>query len=101
MQSPAIKQALGILKQLRQITESSEDVAHKLADILKTIAEAMQADAAVCYAVVDKNYLDLFSTYGLEKTKNKQTRLRYGSTDFTMESDGRRVGHISLCRDRI
>ena len=78
MQSPAIKQALGILKQLRQITESSEDVAHKLADILKTIAEAMQADAAVCYAVVDKNYLDLFSTYGLEKTKNKQTRLRFG-----------------------
>ena len=78
MQSPAIKQALGILKQLRQITESSEDVAHKLADILKTIAEAMQADAAVCYAVVDKNYLDLFSTYGLEKTKNKRTRLRFG-----------------------
>lgn len=78
MQSPAIKQALGILKQLRQITESSEDVAHKLADILKTIAEVMQADAAVCYAVVDKNYLDLFSTYGLEKTKNKRTRLRFG-----------------------
>ncbi|MDO4184030.1 MAG: phosphoenolpyruvate--protein phosphotransferase [Rhodospirillales bacterium] len=78
MQSPAIKQALGILKQLRQITESSEDVAHKLADILKTIAEAMQADAAVCYAVVDKNYLDLFSTYGLEKTKNKRTRSRFG-----------------------
>ena len=57
MQSPAIKQALGILKKLRQITESSADVAQKLTDILKTIAEVMQADAAVCYAVVDKNYL--------------------------------------------
>ncbi len=78
MQSPAIKQALGILKQLRQITESSGDMAQKLANILKTIAEAMQADAAVCYAVVDKNYLDLFSTYGLDKAKNKQTRLRFG-----------------------
>lgn len=78
MQSPAIKQALGILKNLRKITESSADVAQKLADILKTIAEALQADAAVCYAVVDKNYLDLFSTYGLDKAQNKKTRLRFG-----------------------
>lgn len=78
MQSPAIKQALGILKKLRQITESSADVAQKLTDILKTIAEVMQADAAVCYAVVDKNYLDLFATYGLDEVKNKQTRLRFG-----------------------
>ncbi len=78
MQSPAIRQALGILKKLRQITESSSDVAQKLADILKTIAETMQADAAVCYAVVDKNYLDLFSTYGLKKEDQKQIRLRFG-----------------------
>ena len=78
MQSPAIKQALGILKNLRQITESTADVAQKLANILKTIAEAMQADAAVCYAVVDKNYLDLFSAYGLDRQNSKQTRLRFG-----------------------
>lgn len=41
MQSPAIKQALGILKQLRQIMETPESVPDKLSRILQTIAAKM------------------------------------------------------------
>ena len=62
MQSPAIKQALGILKQLRKITENQDSVKQKLSDILKTIAQAVKADAATCYVAVDNNYLELFSS---------------------------------------
>ena len=42
MQSPAIKQALGILKQLRQIMETPESVPDKLSRILQTIAAKMR-----------------------------------------------------------
>lgn len=77
MQSPAIKQALGILKKLRQITETTENVPQKLSDILKNIAEAVQADAATCYVAVDNNYLELFSSYGFAKDASHQLRLRF------------------------
>lgn len=77
MQSPAIKQALGILKKLRQITETTEKVPQKLADILKNIAAAVQADAATCYVTVDNNYLELFSSYGFAKDASHQLRLRF------------------------
>ena len=78
MQSPAIKQALGVLKKLRQITESSENVEQKLTDILKIIAGAMQADAATCYVAVDNNYLELFSTFGFSSASQHRVRLRFG-----------------------
>nr|QIM10374.1 phosphoenolpyruvate--protein phosphotransferase [uncultured Alphaproteobacteria bacterium] len=77
MQSPAIKQALGILKKLRQITETSENVPQKLSDILKNIADAVQADAATCYVAVDNTYLELFASYGFAKDVSHQLRLRF------------------------
>lgn len=77
MQSPAIKQALGILKKLRQITETSENVPQKLSDILKNIAAAVQADAVTCYVAVDNTYLELFSSYGFAKDASHQLRLRF------------------------
>ena len=67
MQSPAIKQALGILRQLRQITENNIPVSQKLSSILETITGVMQAAASTCYVSVDDSYLELFSTYGFAK----------------------------------
>ena len=78
MQSPAIKQALGILKELRQITESSESVEQKLTDILKIIARAMQSEAATCYVAIENNYLELFSTFGFPASTQHEVRLRFG-----------------------
>ena len=77
MQSPAIKQALGILKQLRQIMETPESVPDKLSSILQTIAAKMQADAAACYVGVDDNYLELFASYGFKQASSHRLRLRY------------------------
>ena len=77
MQSPAIKQALGILKQLRQIMETPESVPDKLSRILQTIAAKMQADAAACYVGVDDNYLELFASYGFKQASSHRLRLRY------------------------
>lgn len=76
MQSPAIKEALYILKQLRQIMGSEESVPEKLSHILAAIAAKMQADAATCYVVVDDNYLELFATYGFKNNPNNANRLR-------------------------
>lgn len=77
MQSPAIKQALGILKQLRKITENQDSVKQKLSDILKTIAQAVKADAATCYVAVDNNYLELFSSYGFSEDVSRRMRVRF------------------------
>ena len=77
MQSPAIKQALGILNQLRQIMETPESVPDKLSRILQTIAAKMQADAAACYVGVDDNYLELFASYGFKQASSHRLRLRY------------------------
>ncbi len=77
MQSPAIKQALGILKQLRQIMETSASVSDKLSRILQTIAAKMQADAAACYVGVDDSYLELFAAYGFKQASSHRLRLRY------------------------
>lgn len=77
MQSPAIKQALGILKQLRQIMETPDGVPEKLRQILEVIAAKMQADAAACYVAVDDNYLELFAAYGFRQASSHRLRLRY------------------------
>ena len=77
MQSPAIKQALGILKKLRQMSENTDNVEHKLVEMLKIITEAMQAEAATCYVVIDGNYLEQFSSYGFSSSPYK-SRLRFG-----------------------
>lgn len=45
MQSPAINQAMDILKLLRQVTEGQDEAPVKLAKIIKIIAEKMNADA--------------------------------------------------------
>ena len=77
MQSPAIKQALGILRQLRQITENNIPVSQKLSSILETITGVMQAAASTCYVSVDDSYLELFSTYGFAKDASHQMRVRF------------------------
>lgn len=77
MQSPAIKQALSILKQLRQIMDTPESVPEKLRHILETISAKMQTDAATCYVTVDDNYLELFSAYGFKQASSHQLRVRF------------------------
>lgn len=78
MQSPAINQAMDILKLLRQVTEGQDDVPVKLAKIIKIIAEEMKADAAACYVAVDDSYLELFASYGFNQEVAHKVTLRYG-----------------------
>lgn len=77
MQSPAIKQALGILTQLRRIMKSPDNISDKLSRILETISAKMQADAATCYVTVDDSYLELFAACGFKQAPLRRLRLRY------------------------
>ncbi len=78
MQSPAINQAMDILKLIRQVTEGQDDVPVKLAKIIRIIAEQMKADAAACYVAVDDSYLELFASYGFNGDVTHKVTLRYG-----------------------
>lgn len=78
MQSPAINQAMDILKLLRQVTEGQDDVPVKLAKVIRIIAEQTGSDAAACYIAVDDNYLELFASCGLNEAAEHRVTLRYG-----------------------
>ena len=78
MQSPAINQAMDILKLLRQVTEGQDEVPVKLAKITRIIAEKMEADAAACYVAVDDSYLELFSSFGFNDDVAHKVTIRYG-----------------------
>ena len=64
MKSPAINQAMNILRELRAISEASHDIPEKMEKIVAMIAQQMGADASACYVVVDDNYLELFASCG-------------------------------------
>ena len=53
MQSPAVNQAMEILREMRQITGGQASVQEKLEQIVALIAFKMSADAANCYVAVD------------------------------------------------
>ncbi len=78
MKSPAISQAMDILKLLRQITETDASVSEKLNKIIEMIAKQMEADAAACYVMVDDNYLELFASFGFNRDANHKIYLRLG-----------------------
>ena len=78
MKSPAITQAMGILRLLRQITEGPDAISVKLDKIISMIVEQMQADAGACYLVVDDNYLELFASYGFNQNIAHKINLRVG-----------------------
>ena len=78
MQSPAINQAMDILKLLRQVTESPDEVPVKLSKIFRIIAEQTSSDAASVYFAVDDNYLELFASYGLNETAEHKLTIRFG-----------------------
>ena len=78
MQSPAINQAMDILKLLRQVTEGQDEAPVKLAKIIKIIAEKRYADAAACYVAVDDSYLELFASYGFNADVAHKVTIRYG-----------------------
>lgn len=78
MKSPAINQAMEILRLLRQIAEAEGSVSDKLDKIVAMIAQQMEADASACYIVVDDNYLELFSAYGFNAAAAHKVMLRVG-----------------------
>lgn len=78
MQSPAINQAMDILRLLRKITEGQDTISVKLDKIVTLIAEQMQADACACYVIVDDNYLELFASKGFKPDASHKVSLRIG-----------------------
>ena len=78
MQSPAINQAMDILKLLRQVTEGRDEAPIKLAKVIRIIAEKMNADAAACYVAVDDNSLELFASCGFNEEAAHKITVRYG-----------------------
>lgn len=78
MQSPAVNQAMDILKLMRQVTEGNDPVQAKLEKIIALIAERMQADAANCYVAVDDYTLELFASYGFNPNVAHKVYMRFG-----------------------
>ena len=78
MQSPAVNQAMDILRLLRQVTEGHDSISDKLEKIVKIIAEKMEADASACYVAVDDYTLELFAAYGFNSEAPHKISLRFG-----------------------
>ena len=78
MKSPAINQAMNILRELRSISEASNDIPEKMEKIVAMIVQQMEADAGTCYVVVDDNYLELFASYGFNPDIAHKISLRVG-----------------------
>ena len=78
MKSPAINQAMDILRQLRHISEGPDTLPVKLDKIVTMIVGQMQADAGACYLVVDDNYLELFAASGFNDRIAHKVSLRVG-----------------------
>lgn len=78
MQSPAVNQAMDILKMLRQITGGQDPIQTKLEKIIALIAERMHADGANCYVAVDDYTLELFASYGFNLGVAHKVYMRFG-----------------------
>lgn len=78
MKSPAINQAMEILRQLRAISEASHDIPEKMEKIVAMLVQQMEAEAGTCYVVVDDNYLELFASYGFNPDIAHKISLRVG-----------------------
>lgn len=78
MQSPAVNQAMDILRLLRQITEGQDSISSKLEQIVKIIAEKMNADASACYVAVDDYNLEIFASYGFNSGISHKVSMRFG-----------------------
>lgn len=78
MQSPAINQAMEILKLLRAITESNDSLDEKFTNIVRLIAEKMSADASACYVAVEGKFLRLFASYGRDEDVSLAPPVRFG-----------------------
>lgn len=78
MQSPAVNQAMEILKLLRQVTESQDTISDKLDRIVSIIATQMKVDACACFVAVDDYTLELFASYGFNPGISHKISLRFG-----------------------
>lgn len=78
MQSPAVNQAMEILREMRQITGGQASVQEKLEQIVALIAVKMSADAANCYVAVDDYTLELFASYGFNPGVAHKVYMRFG-----------------------
>ena len=78
MKSPAINQAMDILRSLREITETDAGISEKLDKIVTMIVRQTKADAGVCYVAVDDNYLELFAACGYAPDIAHKISLRVG-----------------------
>ena len=78
MQSPAVNQAMEILREMRQITGGQASVQEKLEQIVALIAVKMSADAANCYVAVDDYTLELFASYGFNPCVAHKGYMRFG-----------------------
>ncbi len=78
MKSPAISQAMDILRSLRQITETDIPISDKLDKIVTMIVQQTGADAGACYIAIDDNYLELFAACGFNPGAIHKVTLRVG-----------------------
>ncbi len=77
MQSPAVNQAMEILREMRQITGGQASIQEKLEQIVALIANKMSADAANCYVAIDDYTLELFASYGFNRGVAHKIYLRF------------------------
>ncbi len=78
MKSPAVNQAIVILRQLRKITEESDSLSDKLNRIIALIVKDMKADAGALYLMVDESSLEVFAAIGYNDDIAHKVTMRKG-----------------------
>lgn len=78
MKSPAVNQAIIILRELRKISEESNTLSEKLNSIIELIVRDMKADAGALYLLVDDAVLEVFAAFGFNENIAHKITIRVG-----------------------
>ena len=78
MKSPAVNQAIVILRQLRKISEDSNTLSEKLNKIVELIVHDMKVDAGALYLLVDNSILEVFAAIGFNDNITHKISVRVG-----------------------
>lgn len=65
MKSPVADKAVEISKLFNKIINSKKSMSAKFSSIISMLAKQLNVNAAVCYLVIDDNYIELFASHNI------------------------------------
>ena len=78
MKSQIVDKAVEMSKLFKKTINSKKSMSAKFSSIIKMIATKMNVDAAVCYLVIDDNYIELFASHNINPKLINHISIRVG-----------------------